>query len=125
MKTMPVRIVLGLIVMSLGWFGVSALMSNNVGSQMDEQLDPAVVDNEAFVKTIRANYPEATNNFSDDVLVNQAVDVCLRLSEGVPQKQIIDDFTITMAVTENGFSSEFVSMAAVAKCPEYKLLPLQ
>jgi len=113
----PLNIVLGLLGMSIGWFGVQALMSNN-GQSNEPQSNVEQVRAEAFVELVRAEYPEASKNFIDEVLIVQSIDVCSRASQGIPYETVVDDFTTTMAVTDPTFAEYFVGLSIVTRCPD-------
>jgi hypothetical protein len=112
----PLNIVLGLLGMSIGWFGVQALMSNNTGSN-EPQSNIQQVRAEAFVELVRAEFPDASKNFIDEVLVVQSIDICWRASQGVSYETVIEDFKTTMAV-DSTFAEYFAALSIVTRCPD-------
>ena len=112
----PLNIVLGLLGMSIGWFGVQALMSNNTGSN-EPQSNVQQVRAEAFVELVRAEFPDASKNFIDEVLVVQSIDICWRASQGVSYETVIEDFKTTMAV-DSTFAEYFAALSIVTRCPD-------
>jgi len=112
----PLNIVLGLLGMSIGWFGVQALMSNNTGSN-EPQSNVQQVRAEAFVELVRAEFPDASKNFIDEVLVVQSIDICWRASQRVSYETVIEDFKTTMAV-DSDFAQYFASLSVVTRCPD-------
>ena len=102
--------------MSIGWFGVQALMSNNTGSN-EPQSNVQQVRAEAFVELVRAEFPDASKNFIDEVLVVQSIDICWRASQRVSYETVIEDFKTTMAV-DSDFAQYFASLSVVTRCPD-------
>ena len=117
MKTIkPLNIVLGIVGLLIGWFGVQALISNNTGSN-EPQSNVQQVRAEAFVELVRAEFPDASKNFIDEVLVVQSIDICWRASQGVSYETLIEDFKTTMAV-DSDFAQYFTALSVVTRCPD-------
>ena len=112
----PLNIVLGIVGFAIGWFGVQALMSNNTGSN-EPQSNVEQVRAEAFVELVRAEFPDASKNFVDEVLVVQSIDICWRVSQGFSYETVVNDFKTTMAV-DSAFADYFAALSVVTRCPD-------
>ena len=116
----PLNIVLGIVGFTIGWFGVQALMSNNTGSNEWFGREPVGVEQvraEAFVELVRAEFPDASKNFIDEVLVVQSIDICWGVSQGFSYETVVDDFKTTMAV-DSSFADYFAALSVVTRCPD-------